>query len=61
MRGESRDYVPTRQKGVKESTCKPSDGCAFKAKASKRDPYFKQKGGKLNETAEYMPFGMEYL
>jgi hypothetical protein len=43
MRGENRDYVPTRQKGVEDNTCDPSEGCAFKAKATKRDPFFRQK------------------
>lgn len=49
MRGENRDYIPRRQKGVSDEECAPSEGCAFKAKAEQRDPHFRRKQGKLNQ------------
>ena len=40
MRGENRDYIPTRQSGVKDKTCGIEEGCAFKAESQKRGaPY----------------------
>jgi hypothetical protein len=52
MRGENRDYIPKRQSGVKESTCEVSEGCAFKAKATKRRPHYRNYAGK--DSAEGM-------
>jgi hypothetical protein len=57
MRGENRDYIPTRQKGVEDNTCDPSEGCAFKAKAEKRDPFFRKKIDRKQPAADMMsPF-----
>jgi hypothetical protein len=45
MRGENRDYIPRRQKGVKEKTCEASEGCAFKAKSERRRPHYREMVG----------------
>lgn len=64
MRGENRDYIPTRQKGVTDQTCDLSEGCAFKATSERvdRGAHFRRKEGKLNreerERAMYPSFFM---
>ena len=46
QRGENKDYIPSRQSDVSQQTCDLESGCAFKAKAEKRDPHYRRKGGK---------------
>ena len=41
-RGENRDYIPKRQKGVADNTCDLKEGCAFKATATKRTPHYRK-------------------
>jgi hypothetical protein len=63
MRGENRDYIPQRQSNVADSECDLSEGCVYKAKATKRTPHYREvvdkKGDAMADFDRFL-FGGDY-